>query len=85
MDGIEDLAASLEPTSAAPVPGKVVGQQLARIVEELPAGLYRSQMTVCRIRLGADGLEAGAEVVLLHAADFTIAPPALAPSEGAAP
>lgn len=76
---------TLEPTSVVPVSGKVVGEQLAQVVQELPAGLYRSQMTVCRIRLDAQGLEAGAEVVLMHAADFTIAPPALPPVEGGAP
>jgi hypothetical protein len=61
-----------------------LGDEIAQAVSNLQPGLYRSQMTVCRIRRGPDGFETTAEVVLTHCVDFHVTPPALEPVKGGA-
>lgn len=57
-----------------------VGSEVARIVEELPRGLYRSHLTICKVELDPKtGLEKGSIIVTQWCTDFEIRPPALEP------
>jgi hypothetical protein len=65
-----------------------VSDGIGKALSMLPAGVYRSQMTVCRIVIDpASGLERASEVVLSHAVDFVVTSRgsslALPPVEGA--
>lgn len=51
-------------------PSNAMAAELAAIVGSLPTGIYRSQMTICRIELDANGLEKSATVISAHVFDF---------------
>lgn len=63
--------------AALAAPTNVVGAEVAAIVGELPAGIYRSTLTICRITFDTKGLEKEAQVVSSHCFDFEARPAVL--------
>jgi hypothetical protein len=64
-------------------PVNVVGREVSKLVEELPKGIYRTHVTVCRIEYDADGNEKSNRLVSSHSFDFDSKPKALPPAPAA--
>ena len=53
-----------------------LADEVGRLAANLAPGVYRLQLTVCALRIGVDGLERAAEVVIQYCQDFEARPPA---------
>jgi hypothetical protein len=68
---------TLAPAKVGAVDGDPVSQEVARIVADLPGGVYRTHVSICRVEFGSNGLEKGTRLVSDYAFDFESRPRAL--------
>jgi hypothetical protein len=65
-------------------PGDPVTREIARTLVNLPAGIYRTHVSICRIDFDSRGVEKASAVVSAYAFDFESKPAALPAAEKAA-
>jgi hypothetical protein len=63
--------------------GDPVSQEIARTVVNLPAGIYRTHVSICLIEFDSKGLEKSSRVVSGYAFDFESKPKELPAAEPA--